>query len=206
MDTVVNAQLAAGETHGWYYNATAGDVITITVGPASDVDLELVVNDPQGTKVAGRDYTPAGGAETIVGLDLDQSGEYQILVNEVYGEPGDYGLVVMDRDSTTIRFIGNLSYGASRSTSLPADTNHLWHFQGTDGDNITIRLTPTDNSDPAFVLYGPDMGNQIGRVDGSGSGDAEQSSFQLTETGFYTIWIEVFGGGDARYELSLTDG
>lgn len=206
IDKVVNAQLAAGETHVWYYNATAGDVITITVGPARDVDLELVVNDPQGTWVTSRDYTPVGGAETIVGLILDQDEEYQILVNEVYGEPGDYALVVMDRDSTTIRFTGNLSYGASRSTSLPADTDHLWHFQGTAGDNITIRLAPTDNSDLAFVLYGPDMDDQPDRVDGSGSGGAEQSSFQLAETGFYTIWIEVYGGGEGGYELSLTDG
>jgi len=206
IDTVVNAQLAAGETHSWYYNATAGDVITITVGPARDVDLELVVNDPLGTWVTGRDYTPVGGAETIVGLHLDQGGEYEILVNEVYGEPGDYALAVMDRDSTTIRFPGNLSYGGSRSTSLPANTNHLWHFQGTVGDNIAIRLAPTDNSDLAFVLCGPDMDNQIDRVDGSGPGDAEESSFQLTETGFYTIWIEVYGGGEGGYELSLTDG
>ena len=89
---------------------------------------------------------------------------------------------------------------------MPADTNHLWHFQGTAGDNITIRLAPTDNSDLAFVLYWPDMDDQPDRVDGSGSGGAEQSSFQLAETGFYTIWIEVYGGGEGGYELSLTDG
>jgi hypothetical protein len=202
----MNGTLAPGETHAWIYFAFDGDVITLTVGPASGVDLDLVVNDPNGTKVAGRDYAGAGGAETLVGLELDKTGEYQILINEVDGYAGDYGFVIMDEDSFNIRFIGNLDYGDTRSTILPARTYHLWHFPGSVGDNITISLSPEDNSDLSFILYGWDMDDEIERVDSNSAGGAEEASLQLAETDFYTIWIEVLGGGAAEYELVLTEG
>ncbi len=195
----------AGVSQYWLLNANAGDVITITCGAANDVDLELTVNDPQGTKIAGRDYSGAGGAETIPSLSLSLSGDYQILVQELDGLEGDYGLVVMDSDSINIRFTGNVSYGDSRSTTLPANTYHLWHFQGSAGDNVTVRLTPNDGSDLVFQFYGPDMSTRIEYVDVSGPGAVEEADFTLTETGFYTIWVEEWDNEESSYELLLTN-
>lgn len=205
IDQVENGWLATDQTHSWYYDAVAGEVITITVGPAGGVDLELTVNDPSGVKVAGRDYTPAGGAETLAGLELTNTGEYQILVSEVDGFPGDYAIVVLDGDSINIRFPGNMGYGTTRSTTLPARAYHIWHFQATAGDKATIRLAPTDNKDLAYTLYGPDMDNLIRRVDGGGPGFVEEATFQLPATGFYSIWLEAYGTVEATYTLSLAD-
>jgi hypothetical protein len=202
---VENGRLAANQTHSWYYDAVAGEVITITVGPASNVNVELLVNDPSGFEVAGRDNTFAGGAETLAGLELTMTGEYQILVSEVDGYPGDYAIVVLDGDSINVRFVGNMGYGTTRSTTLPALTYHIWHFQATAGDKATIRLAPTDNKDLAYTLYGPDMDNLIRRVDGGGPGFVEEATFQLSATGFYSIWLEEYGKGEATYTLSLTD-
>ncbi len=205
IDRVENGWLANDQTHSWYYEAVAGEVITITVGPGGGVDLELAVNDPSGVKVAGRDYTPAGGAETLAGLELTRTGQYQILVSEVDGFPGDYAIVVLNRDSINVRFPGNMNYGTTRSTTLPARTYHIWHFQATAGDKATIRLAPTDNKDLAYSLYGPDMSNLIRRVDGGGPGFVEEATFQLPATGFYSIWLEAYGTVEAGYTLSLTD-
>ena len=204
-DQVENGTLSADQGHYWLLTASAGDVITVTCGPASGVDIELTVNNPQGTKIAGRDYTGAGGAETIPGLVLDLAGDYQIVVDEVDGLAGDYGIVVLDHDATHIRFTGNLGYDDGRTTTLPANTYHLWHFQGTAGDNITIRLTPGGGSDLVFQFYGPDMGSRIERVDMNPSGGVEEADFTLTETGFYTVWIEDWDFEEAAYELLVTD-
>jgi hypothetical protein len=203
---VENGRLLAGQSQYWLFTASAGDVITITCGAASGVDLELTVNDPQGTKIAGRDYTGAGGAETIPGLALSLSGEYQIVIEEVDGLEGDYGIVALDSDSIAVRFTGNLSYGDSRSTTLPANTYHLWHFLGAAGDRVNVRLMPKDGSDLVFQFYGPDMSTRIEYVDVSGPGAVEQADFTLTETGFYTIWVEEWDNEEASYELELTEG
>jgi hypothetical protein len=202
---VENGWLAAVQTHSWYYDAVAGEVITITVGPAGNVNVELLVNDPSGFEVAGRDNTFAGGAETLAGLELTMTGEYQILVSEVDGHPGDYAIVVLDRDSINVRFVGNMGYGTTRSTTLPARTYHIWHFQATAGDKATIRLAPTDNKDLAYTLYGPDMDMIGDRVDGGNVGFVEEATFQLQETGFYSILLEAYGTVEATYTLSLTD-
>lgn len=205
IDLVENGKLPVGGSQYWLLTAGAGEVITVTCGPAAGVDLELTVNNPQGIKIAGRDYAGAGGAETIPALVLELAGDYQILVEEVDGLGGDYGIVVMDSDSAIFRFVGNLNYGDSRSTALPASTYHLWHFQGTAGDNVTVRLTPKDTSDLVFQFYGPDMASRIEYVDVGGSGDVEEADFLLSQTGFYTIWVEEWDEAAASYELLLTD-
>ncbi len=204
LEQVANGWLATNQTHRWYYDAVAGEVITITVGPATGVDLELTVNDPSGFEVGGREHAGAGGAETLAGLELTMTGEYQILVSEVNGNPGDYAIVVLDEDSIDVRFPGSVGYGTTRSTTLPARTYHIWHFQATAGDKATIRLVPTDNKDLVYSLYGPDM-DRIARVDGGNVGFVEEATFQLSATGFYSIWLEAYGAVEAKYTLSLTD-
>ena len=205
-DQVENGTLSAGQSHYWLLAASAGDVITVTCGPASGVNLELTVNNPQGTEVASRNNNPAGGAETIPGLVLELAGDYQIVVDEVDGSAGDYGVVVLDSDATHIHFTGNMGYDDIKSTTLPANTYHLWHFQGTAGDNITIRLAPSDaGSDLKFRFYGLDMDSSIELVDVDDPSGVEEADFTLAETGFYTVWVEELYLEEAAYELLVTD-
>ncbi len=204
IDQVVNGWLAIDQTHSWTYDATAGDVITVTVGPAGGIDLKLVVYNPSGAKVAERDYTPAGGEETIAALELDYTGQYELLVSEVHGYTGDYAIVVLNGDSVAISFPGSLIYGATRTTTLPAQTYQIWHFMGSAFDLALIRFSPADDSDLVFSLYGPDM-DLIRRVNHGGSGFVEQLTIQLPATGFYSIWLEEDAGEEAAYTLWLTD-
>ncbi len=204
LDDVINAQLSSGEIHRWYFDALNGDVITITVAPAFGVDLELVINDPKGLKIAGRDYRPAGQAEVIANLALDQNGFYQIVVNEVDGHSGDYALVAVDEFSIPIIFPGNLGYGASTSSSLPARSYHIWHFLGDAGDIVNISLDPTDDSDLILIFYGPDM-LQLERVDQEGPGGPELLSYILDIDGFYSILVQEYVGMVSEYDLALTD-
>jgi hypothetical protein len=205
VDQVVNDALTAGQTHLWLFSALADDVITITVAPAAGLDLELTVRNAQGIKIRRRDDAGAGQAEIVAGLELAEGDGCQILVTETNDEPGDYALVVLDGSSIPIQFPGNLTYGESVSGALAAGTHHIWHFSGTAGDSITIRLTPEGNSDLIFTFYGPNMASPpIGREDAGFAGTPEEGSYQLAETGFYSIGVEEYGRMPADYLVLVT--
>ncbi|MCK4831415.1 MAG: hypothetical protein KAS81_01545 [Anaerolineales bacterium] len=203
-DEVVNGKLAAGETHRWFFSGATDNIITITAAPAAGVDIQIKVANPAGEEFLKLDSAMAGQAETITALELTEDGGYHILLEAVDNGAGDYSLVVTDQFSIPILFPGNLDYGSTEIESLPAETYHIWHFQGNAGDNVTIRLTPDQNSDLIFELYDPGMGYPIDRVDLRGAGDPEEESYQLAHTGFYSIWVSEYSEEAADYELSVT--
>jgi hypothetical protein len=88
---------------------------------------------------------------------------------------------------------------------LPTDTYHIWHFQGTAGDNVTMVVAPQDDIDIEFDLYRPTMGNPVRHVDENGPGDPEELTIELDETGFYSILIQEYSGHSGSYGLSLND-
>jgi hypothetical protein len=203
-DEVVNGVLGAGETHRWFFSGAMDDIITITVAAGAGVDVQIKVANPAGEEFLKLDSAMAGQAETIIALELTEDGGYHILVEAVENGAGDYALAVTDQFSIAILFPGNLDYGSAEIESLPAETYHIWHFQGDAGDNVTIRLTPDQDSDLIFELYDPDMGYAIDRVDLRGAGDPEEESFQLARTGFYSIWVSEYSEEAADYELLVT--
>ena len=204
VDDVVNGVLASDETHSWLFSATAGDVVTLTVGPTAGLDLELTLRDPQGIKVERQNAGLAGESESIAGLTLEQDGDYQILVEQVNGVGGDYGLALMDDFSLPILFPGNLNYGEDISVTLPLDTARIWHFQGSAEDTVTIYLEMDGDTDLFFALFGPDMETALAEVDEGLDGVAEEITITLPEDSFYSIWVEDNWFGDVGYQLSVT--
>ena len=210
-DQVENRLLGAGETHRWSLDVNAGDVVTVSIGPAIGLDLKIELIDPQGATIASRDEGSTGQAEIIAGLELSMGGEYGIRVRATNGLSGDYSIAASESNSyVDILFPGNIIYGETTSEFLPFNSHHIWHFQGTAGDTITILLTPYDNSDLVFTLFSPtmegvpDMVYQYERIDDYGAGDSEEASYDLDENGFYSIWVEEWSDGESNYELALT--
>ena len=189
----------------------AGDVVTVSIGPAIGLDLKIELIDPQGATIASRDEGTTGQAEIIAGLELSMGGEYGIRVRATNGLSGDYSIAASESNSyVDIFFPGNIIYGETTSEFLPFNSHHIWHFQGTAGDTITILLTPYDNSDLVFTLFSPtmegvpDMVYEYERIDDYGAGDSEEASYDLDENGFYSIWVEEWSDGESNYELALT--
>ena len=205
-DRVANAKLDIGKIHRWLFDGFSGDVITVTVGPSEDMDLEITILGPQGDKLARRDDQAAGKAETIGGLALTVDGEYKVQVKEVDDTGGDYGLVLMDQLSSPYTFLGTLVYNDSVSEHLSKEGIHIWFFQGEIGDDISITLEPDGASDGVLRLYGPGgVGDPIRQVDDTDEGGMENYQHLLIETGLYSIWVSEFSGLEGDYQLSITE-
>jgi hypothetical protein len=202
---VMNSILAAGQSHLWTYYGQVGDRINIMTGPAAVIDTEITVNNPQGNRLLTLNSGGAGQMDMVEDLELTQTGNYQIVIRDVDSDSGAYALAVTAVDGMAIAFPGNLDYGDSVSRPLPADTYHIWHFQGTIGDLVTVVVAPQDDIDVEFDLYRPTMGDLVSHVDSSGPGDPEELTFQLDETGFYSILIQEYSGFSGSYGISLTD-
>ena len=203
---VLNRVLAPGERHRWTHYGQVGDHIHILVGPATGIDTEITVNNPQGTRILTLNSGGAGQMDMVEDLELTQTGSYQIIIRDVDGDSGAYALAVTAVGDVTIVFPGNLNYGDNVARSLPADTYHIWHFQATAGDQVTIVVAPQDEIDIEFDLYRPAMGDPLRHVDANGPGDPEELTIRLDETGFYSILIQEYTGHPGSYALSLTRG
>jgi len=135
---------------------------------------------------------------------LVSDGDHQIQIKALNGISGDYAMVLMDAYSSPIVFPGNLDYGDQSSHDLAPDTEHIWHFQGTAGDNIEIRVDPDDNFDVFFELYQPGgLFDLIDLVDDGAAGQIEFHQFVLSETGFYSILVGEDSDTEASYQVSL---
>jgi hypothetical protein len=203
---VLNRILAAGESHRWIHYGQVGDHIHIMIGPATGIDTEITVNNPQGTRLLTLNTGGAGQMDMVEDLELTQTGNYQIIIRDVDGDSGAYALAVTEVDAIAIVFPGNLDYGDSVSRSLPADTYHIWHFQGTAGDQITVVVAPQGDIDIEFDLYRPTMGDLMRHVDSNGPGDPEELTVTLDVTGFFSIVIQEYTGLAGDYGVSLDDG
>ncbi len=203
-EAIKNATLVAGDSHSWEFDGVGGEVVTISSGPAADLDVELVLRNPQGVQVATRNLAAAGGTETMESLTLSQTGRYEILVKGVQGDGGSYALVLLDSASTPILFPGNLALGDLKASALPAEAQHVWHFTAAAGTVITIRVSPISSIDLSFALYGPtDMDNPIEVVDGGDVDEPEESTFNLSVSGFFSIAVQEYSGLPGTYQVSL---
>ncbi len=203
-DEIVHETLEVLETHRWHWNGSVGDVITITVACAQDVDVELVLNDPEGRRLVRQGDRPAGQTETATAIELTRNGDYVIMIREVDGTAGSYALLIMVPGSPPIVFPGNLEFGDQVVKILPANTAHIWHFSADAGDTIKLTLEPNPESDGVMVLYGPEgLGDLIAEIDSGRAGQIEQRSLQLTVSGYYAVYVTEASGTAGSYRLSL---
>ena len=203
-DTVLNQTLEASQTHRWLMDGVASSEVTISLAAAPGLDLELVLLNPQGEELETADDHAAGGTETISDRALTQTSLYAILVREVNGLAGAYALVITDEYSYPLVFPGNIEIGEELDATLPAMTDHYWHFMADTGDEITIVLTPHSDADLIFTLFPPEgVDYPIDQVDETEDGGIEAADFILSESGFYTILVQEWSGDQAGYRLSL---
>lgn len=205
-ELVVKGSLAAGAVHLWEFELDAPDTATISVAPHPDLNVALTLLGPDGQVIVdNQDNASTGRTESVGDVELPAAGIYQLLIRRVSGQAGAYAAVMLLSDSYTIVFPGSLRYGDSATVTMAAESDHMWHFPGTAGDSITIIITPQDNSDIFFALYGPDMSSLVGLVDSGGPGEAEGLiNFTLPSTGFYSIEVMENDFARSNYRIDLT--
>ncbi len=121
--------------------------------------------------------------------------------------PGYYAVLVLNDESYTFVFNGTLELGQNESTIMREQNDHFWHFVGTAGDIVTIRVTPTDDSNLFLRLFDPAGILVVDFQDETDEGEAEELlSFTLPDTGFYSILVGELNFGEANYSITLMSG
>jgi hypothetical protein len=196
--------LRQDEAHAWFFDGLTGDEVTIEVSPLSDdLDLDIWLLDPRLNDVATKDEFLAGEPEKIE-EELQNDGQFLILVREFFGEAGEYEIRLNAGGEDLLEIAGSIEGRSVVSGTLPPGRNVGWTFLGRAGEIINVSLTPTDpDRDLVIVLKNP-QGDTVASVDTALSGLPERlSSFRITESGEWMLLIQEFFNEGSGYELSL---
>ena len=201
-EDLVMSTLESGAVDSWTLTIDSQEFLTITVAPASSANILLSVLTENGQIVVDRhDQAPAGEVETITNLSLSEPGSYQIQISSDPTEESNYALMVMNAESYNFNFRGTLSPGEQRSDSLPANSDHFWFFSASDGETISMQVTPYDQGDAYVELYGPD-GSRLLTIDDSDNGEAEiLDNHSILATGMYGIRVGEFDYFAMSYQI-----
>jgi hypothetical protein len=207
LDKVTKTSLEEGTIHRWLFavNVTLMNApITMTVGPDVGMDVSLTIRDPQGETIIDNQNTGGAGQPETAVLSEVENGNYEILIIQAGGTAASYALAVLNEFSQPLVFAGSLSYSDTRTANLPANKDHMWHFQGAAGHSINVAIRPQGSANLSFGLYNPAM-QELTWIDEAGAGGNEQLiNFLLPVTGFYTIWVQEDLFEAATYEINLT--
>jgi hypothetical protein len=204
LEHIVRSELGVEGVHYWDFVSTDGEIISISVGPGEALDVALALIDPSGTTIAVTNDGAEGRGESISELTIAQSGEYEIEVRAVGSTSGDYSIVMADANSEAfLIFKENLEYGDIGTGNLPANTDHLWNFEASSGEVVTIRIDPANSDDLVLFLVSPDS-EELEFVDDGGPGDGEQIvQYVITESGIYSIRVGELEFQPASYTVTL---
>ncbi|MCP5101347.1 MAG: hypothetical protein GY943_37855 [Chloroflexi bacterium] len=190
----------------WRFNGTAGEQISIVLIPETPFDAILNLHGPDGTRLVGLDEGFNGDPELLSGYELPLTGDYTILVNSFAGDGGSYSLSLDTGGENTLNFhdAGDIVYDETKQETLQANEAHAWFFNGKQGDEIGITVTPLDGSmDMDIWLLDPDI-ERLDAQDNFLAGEAEQITHVLPRDGQYLILVSEFFGVAGNYEIYLS--
>jgi hypothetical protein len=203
----IQATLSAGVRDVWTFVAADGRYATLTLSTeTADLDLQLTILNASGQIITTADNGFTGDTEIAADILLAADGRYFVEVDDFFDNSGRYSLSLQLTEEPLYSGGGRIWSGQTIQSVL-SPGQHLWSFEGTAGQIVSIVLVPTDEQlDAILNLYGPD-GRRLVALDEGFSGDAEViSGFQLPVTGEYTILVSSFADAGGSYSLSLDEG
>lgn len=205
--SIETGELQTNEVHRWPFVITSTAVITVNVASQLGLDVGIAIRDPSGNIIAEQNKSQDNAPEVLAAVSLTELGTYDILVTSENGESGYYAILILDDATYTVLFNGTIEAGQSETIDLRENNDHFWHFVGTAGDTVTIRITPSDNGDFFILLYGVDGVLVVDFYNETGAGEVEELlSFTLPATGMYSIHLGEFNYGASNYTISLLSG
>lgn len=203
----ITGNLPPGARHAWGFSGTAGQTITVVVTPLEQqLDVILGLLGPDGQPVVRPlDEGFSGDPELLVGVTLPITGEYTVLVYGFADHGGRYTVSLDEGGESTVNFweAGDLVYGDVRREVLRADEAHAWYFEGRDGDEVTIVVTPLHGRlDLDVWLLDPNV-HKLVMKDDFLAGVPETIDFTMPVDGQYIILVREFFGEPGPYELFL---
>lgn len=195
----------------YYFNGTAGQLLTLTMNKASGSNLDSFVEifypDNSSTRIAYNDDDGGNYNSLIRDFRLSQTGRYKVVASS-YSQrtTGAYSLTVALRNGDTDdnRTLGN--GGSLSGTINPNNDQDTYYFDGTAGQRLTLSMNRTSGGlDPWLDLYDPN-GTKIKDDDDSGEGNNSLiSNFTLPRTGRYRIVAHSYhNGSNGGYSIRLS--
>ncbi|MCU0498153.1 MAG: PPC domain-containing protein [Anaerolineae bacterium] len=230
-ETVEGRLDADQQTAEYTFVGQVGDVVTIDL--ASDqFDPAVGLLDPDGRLIRSDDDGGPGLYARLIAVELDEDGEYTIVVDGYRGFTGDRTLEgiywvslritreeTTDPDATPTQVppvvegdVITVTYGETVTGELTDETQEqVYTFEGDEGDIITISMD-SNEFDTLVILQDQD-GVELTRDDDSGPGTnaliegftlPSSGQYQLIATGYRGVsGDEVIGG---LYQLTLEEG
>ncbi len=192
----------------WTFNGESGRYVTISLSPEQEgIDLTLKLLDPEGNVIASIDNGYDGDLEVLTDILLPENGTYIIEAGEFFKESGPYQLTLQLADEIQFGGGGRIEFDQEITTELSENSDHIWVFFGTAGQDISIILTSLDDQlDVILEVRGPD-GRQIMVLDEGFAGDSEVlTGLPISVTGDYVIVVRGFAGRGGSYSLYLDEG
>lgn len=182
--------------------ASPGVEINVTMegstDDGSDFYPRIVVVDPKGREVARTSDYSFDPQVAIRGLTLDEVGAYMIVASRVSGQfgytSGDYELGV-DLNTSSGAQAGIVSepinYNDAVTNTIDDDhKQHIYTFQGREGDTVTIAMTAESSDLDPRVLLSDNLGNPLAINDDDYealSFDSTIGTYILPKSGYYSV-------------------
>ncbi len=200
--------LRMDEVHAWFIDGRAGDEITVVARPLNsilDLDIWLVILDEDSIRrLDMRDETLAGEPETIEYV-LPRDGQYLVLIQDFFGEAGEYELELTVSGDNYLVAAGELEPNQTFEATLPSGRGAVWTFSGSEGDKISIELSPGNpEMDLVLSLRDPNDRPTI-QVDETLAGNPETlKTFTLTVEGTWLLVVQEYYDTGGSYTVTLT--
>jgi hypothetical protein len=187
------------EGHAFPFTAPAGEIVTISVDPAGELDVVVqVYNDDNDELLEEADRT--FGFEEIVFVVPDD-GNYYFQVVGFEGGTGDYDVTLLGSDAVLFELaIDDIVIGR-----LGAGSFIEYIYGGTAGETIEVSVDTDDELDLVISIVDADD-NILVEVDETLSGEGELLSYAPPEDGLFFVRISDFFEGEGEYRLSLGPG
>lgn len=201
----IQSELPANGQKVWQFTGNAGDLVSIVLIPDGQFDAILELYGPDGIRLIGLDEGFSGDAEVISGFELPFSSDYTIIVSSFSGDGGGYSLSLNAGGEDTANFYdaGDLSYDQSQRETLQVNEAHAWFFNGKEGDEVEIIVTPLSSRlDLDVWLLDPDI-ERLTTQDTHLLGEKERIMHTLPRDGQYLILVTEFFGTAGDYEIQL---
>ncbi len=199
-DVIVDSLEDTTTAHLYGFNASAGDVVSITMTQETTLDPYLLLLGPRGELIAADDNSGSSGSAVISGVSLPDDGSYSIIATSLayidsasqLNDTQHYQLEISGitpptdmrgyKENELNFFAGKLNIGdAGIAETTSSEPVYYFTFDAAAGDVVNIGLS-SDTFEPLIQLFAPD-GSRLT----ADSGNTTLDSIQLPEDGKYLI-------------------
>jgi hypothetical protein len=193
----VNDNLAEGSTKRYVFNASTGDVVSVSASPVDlleqDLDLYLELYQPNGALLIADDDSGLLLNPALVGIELPEDGTYRIEVSSFDNLGGGDFVLVLDAGTVYFSPAGDPAQALvfeNEVATLTTSGGDLYQFETVAGQ--TLSMNTANPPDGFLALYSAD-----GTVEDILSTDSPHT---IPTDGTYLLYA--VSSGD--FELSLT--